>query len=65
MLRMAGFRCQNAVMQWWFCLIHKVVEENEGCANASRLGPYESRELAAEALERISKRQEDLDSEEE
>ena len=51
-------------MQWWFCLIHKVVEENGGCANASRLGPYESRELAESALERISKRQEDLDSEE-
>ena len=51
-------------MQWWFCLIHKVVEENEGCANASRLGPYETRELAENALERISKRQEELDSEE-
>jgi hypothetical protein len=57
-------RCQNAVMQWWFCLIHKVVEENVGCPNASRLGPYETRELAETAIERISKRQEDLDSEE-
>ena len=51
-------------MQWWFCLIHKVVEENVGCPNASRLGPYESRELAETVIERISKRQEDLDSEE-
>lgn len=60
----AANRCQNAFMQWWFCLIHQVVEENGGCANASRLGPYESRELAESALERISNRQEDLDSEE-
>jgi hypothetical protein len=51
-------------MQWWFCLIHKVVEEDPGCANASRLGPYETRELAAMAIDRISKRQEELDSEE-
>jgi hypothetical protein len=52
-------------MQWWFCLIHKEVEESLGCANASRLGPYETRELAETAIQRISKRQEDLDSEEE
>ncbi len=51
-------------MQWWFCLIHKVVEENEGFPNASRLGPYETRELADDALERINKRQEELDIEE-
>ncbi len=51
-------------MQWWFCLIHKAVEENQGCANATRLGPYETRELAASAVERIGKRQEELDREE-
>jgi len=50
-------------MQWWFCLLHKAVEENEGCANASRLGPYETREFAETAIERISKRQEEIDSE--
>jgi hypothetical protein len=65
MMGIAVIRCQNAVMQWWFCLIHKTVEEGVGCANASRLGPYETRELAETAIERISKRQEDLDSEEE
>lgn len=65
MVGIATIRCQNAGMQWWFCLIHKIVEENTGCPNASRLGPYESRELAETALQRISKRQEDLDSEEE
>ena len=65
MMGIAVIRCQNATMQWWFCLIHKEVEESVGCANASRLGPYETRELAETAIERISKRQEDLDSEEE
>jgi hypothetical protein len=64
MVGIAAIRCQNAVMQWWFCLLHNVVEENVGCANASRLGPYETRELAETAIERISKRQEELDSEE-
>jgi len=59
-----AIRCQNALMKWWFCLIHKDVEENEGCPNASRLGPYDTRELAAATLERISKRQEELDIEE-
>lgn len=64
MTGMTSDQCQNAIMQWWFCLIHKVVEEDAGCANASRLGPYETRELAAMAIDRISKRQEELDSEE-
>lgn len=64
MLVIMAFKCQNELMQWWFCLIHKEVEENLGCPNASRLGPYETRELAATAVERISKRQEELDSEE-
>ena len=64
MIGIAAIRCQNAVMQWWFCLLHKEVEEAAACPNASRLGPYESRELAETALERMSKRQEELDSEE-
>ena len=65
MVGRAEIRCQNAVMQWWFCLVHKKVEEGVGCANASRLGPYESRELAETAIARIGKRQEELDSEDE
>jgi len=51
-------------MQWWFCLIHKAVEEGESCPNASRLGPYETRDLAETAMDRMSKRQEELDTEE-
>lgn len=64
MIGITAIRCQNAVMQWWFCLLHKEVEEVAACPNASRLGPYESRELAETAMERMSKRQEELDSEE-
>ncbi len=59
-----SFRCHNALMQWWFCLIHKEVEEGRGCPNASRLGPYETRELAMTVIDRIGKRQEELDNEE-
>jgi hypothetical protein len=64
MVGIAAIRCQNADMQWWFCLLHKEVEAAAACPNASRLGPYESRELAESAMERMSKRQEELDSEE-
>jgi len=64
MLVISAMRCQNALMQWWFCLIHKAVEEDASCPNASRLGPYETRELAATAMERMTRRQEELDSEE-
>jgi len=65
MLVISAMRCQNALMQWWFCLIHKAVEEDASCPNASRLGPYESRELAETAMDRMTRRQEELDSEEE
>ena len=64
MTGITAIRCQNAVMQWWFCLLHKEVEEAAACPNASSLGPYESRELAETAMERMSKRQVELDSEE-
>jgi hypothetical protein len=64
MLVISAMRCQNALMQWWFCLIHKAVEEDASCPNASRLGPYETRELAETAMERMTRRQEELGSEE-
>jgi hypothetical protein len=64
MIGIASSRCQNALMQWWFCLLHKAVEEGSSCPNASRLGPYETRELAETAMDRINKRQEELEIEE-
>lgn len=43
-------------MQYWWCLTHGAVEEGDGCPNKERLGPYETRERAAAALQRTSER---------
>ena len=37
-------------MQWYFCLEHQQVEPEDGCANAERLGPYESEHAARRRL---------------
>lgn len=36
---------------WWFCLRHLRVEQGPGCPATERMGPYNSREAAEEALE--------------
>ena len=46
-------------MAFWWCLQHKTVEEHLGCGSTSRLGPYATPELAAKALERVGKREEE------
>ena len=47
-------------MSFWWCLTHGAVEgsatDDSGCANMDRLGPYDSREQAAAALERARAR---------
>ena len=47
-------------MSFWWCLNHGQVEgsalDDEGCANMDRLGPYDSHEQAAGALERARAR---------
>ena len=43
---------------WWFCLKHHAVEPYQGCRAADRLGPYDTRAEAAEALERVAERNE-------
>jgi hypothetical protein len=45
-------------MSWWWCLDHKQVEQDAGCPKRStnRLGPYESEQQAATAVERIHAR---------
>ncbi|MCI0689750.1 MAG: hypothetical protein L0Y54_21310 [Sporichthyaceae bacterium] len=48
--------------RWYFCLVHHTVEANEGCKAADRLGPYDSKEEAAGALERAAQRNEDWDN---
>ncbi|MDP3971806.1 MAG: SPOR domain-containing protein [Candidatus Nanopelagicales bacterium] len=50
---------------WWYCLNHGRVEEGAACANADRLGPYESREEAAHALDRVRERNEAWQKEDE
>ena len=44
-------------MSWWWCLDHKTVEEGLGCGSTSRVGPYDTQERAATALERIGQRE--------
>lgn len=45
-------------MSWWWCLDHKKVEEGADCpsGSTSRLGPYDSAQHAAGAIERTRKR---------
>jgi hypothetical protein len=43
---------------WWFCLKHHAVERYGGCRAADRLGPYDTREEAGAALERVAERNE-------
>ena len=44
-------------MSWFWCLEHKRVEEGFGCGSTSRIGPYESAELAQTALTRTRQRE--------
>jgi len=46
-------------MAYWWCLDHKKVEEGLGCASSSRIGPYDTPEQAATALDRVHKREEE------
>jgi hypothetical protein len=41
---------------WYYCLDHKTVEPENGCRSAVRLGPYDTREQAAQALETVEQR---------
>jgi hypothetical protein len=52
------------VAQWWYCLRHQRVEPEEGCANAERLGPFETQAEAARALEIAKERNEEWDRDE-
>ncbi|MGP4110677.1 hypothetical protein ACTWP5_07140 [Streptomyces sp. 4N509B] len=37
--------------EWYYCLKHRRVEEGPDCPARNRLGPYASREEAAEAID--------------
>ena len=51
-------------MSWWWCLEHKRVEPGADCpsASTSRLGPYDSEQQAATAIERTRKRSTEQDA---
>ncbi len=48
-------------MSWYYCLVHQRVEPELGCANAERLGPYDTEAEAASALETAKARSEAFD----
>ena len=48
--------------RWWFCLKHMTVEPEAGCPGKDRLGPYPTREAAANALETVRRRNEEWDA---
>lgn len=48
--------------EYWFCLKHHAVEDENGCRNADRLGPYPSADEAGRALERVEERNADWDN---
>lgn len=47
---------KNDPRKWYYCLKHHEVEGREGCRAADRLGPYDTREEAARALEIVAER---------
>ncbi|WP_346622871.1 hypothetical protein [Blastococcus montanus] len=48
---------------WFYCLKHRTVEDRDGCAERHRLGPYDTRQEAEQALETVAERNERLDAE--
>ena len=44
-------------MNWYWCLEHRQVEESIGCGSTSRIGPYDTPEQAAGALQRTRQRE--------
>ncbi|MGH3411938.1 MAG: hypothetical protein ACRDPH_02525 [Marmoricola sp.] len=48
--------------KFWYCLVHRRVEPQQGCSYADRLGPYPTEEEASRALEKVRERNEAWDS---
>lgn len=46
---------------WYWCLDHGRVEPAAGCPNDRRLGPYDTREEAEDALPRAHERTKQMD----
>lgn len=48
--------------KFYFCTKHQAVEGPDGCGPMDRLGPYETREEAERALEKVQERNEAWDN---
>jgi hypothetical protein len=42
---------------FWFCMKHRRVEPFDGCGNSDRIGPFNTADEAAHALETIAERE--------
>lgn len=42
--------------KYYYCLVHKTVEGEDGCRATDRLGPYDSQSAASHALETAAER---------
>jgi len=59
----AGARGAGVSGDWWFNLRTQQVEQGQGDPNSERLGPYETEAEAAGVLERMRRRNEAFDRE--
>jgi hypothetical protein len=48
---------------YWFCVKHRAVEPFEGCGSQNRIGPFDTSEQAAQALDTIADRERRYDAE--
>lgn len=44
--------------EWYYCVEHKTVERRGVCRAVNRLGPYQTRAEAEQAMERVAERNE-------
>ena len=48
---------------FWFCLDHHAVEPFAGCGSRNRIGPFDTEDAAANALQTIAERERRYDKE--
>jgi hypothetical protein len=47
---------------FWYCMKHRAVETDQGCANSDRIGPFPTASEAADALNTIAARERAYDA---
>jgi hypothetical protein len=55
---------QDLSPTFWFCEDHHTVEKFAGCGSRNRIGPFDTQQAAAKALETIAARERKYDAEE-